>query len=198
MKKVSIFLLSVLFVGMSACSSDDEAPAAQSDDDIIVEPNVARNTVKTNDHSTELGFFSFVRNNFGDTDIFSIGAFEILPTDPTNPEAGDGVLFFFKQIPTSNVTLAHFGGLELANNQFYLSNVEINGEIWYTPFVGDDPTGNMSVTIENGVATFTAENIELSNNNVAPITETKAVSFSVSVDVSYFDSDNTGFVELSN
>jgi hypothetical protein len=196
MKKLSKLLFAICIVSLTACSSDDETPTDNVTDDPIVS-NVARNTVKTSDHETALTHFTFVRGELQGSEVFSIAAFEYLPTNISNPGTGDGVLFYFKEIPTSNTNLTHFGGFELESGQFFLNNLEVNNQKWYTPYVGDDPTGTMTITIENGVATFTAENIVLSDNYVAPITETKAVSFSVSVNVSYFDSDNTGFVELS-
>jgi hypothetical protein len=197
MNKVSLFLLSILMVSLISCSKDeDEAPSAPSP---VINSDVKKNTVKTDDHESSLSYLTFVKNDFGGDIVYSISAIENLPQDPTSSDYGDAIFFFFKVIPTANTTLNHFGNYTpLDSDQFYFSSAVVNDEQWYTPFVGDDPVGEMSVSIANGIATFTAENIVLSDNNVNPINATTPVSFSISVDVSYFSQDNTGFVAVSN
>ena len=189
--------MSMLMVSLVSCSKDeDESPSAPEP---VITSDVNKNTVKTNDHESSLNYFTFVKSDFGGEIVYSISAIENLPQDPTSSDYGDALLFYFKVIPTASTSLSHFGNYTpLANDQFYFSSAVVNGEQWYTPFVGDDPVGEMSVSITNGVATFTAQDIVLSDNNVNPINATSPVSYSISVDVAYFSQDNTGFVAVSN
>jgi len=192
MKKFQIITFAFIFISILSCTENET-------EEVIEEQtsNIEKNTVLSTDNTGILNYFSFVKGDLQTGTVFSITAFEKMPT-LTNSDTGNSILFYFKEVPTTSTTLTHFGGFDVNATQFFVSNVELNGKKWYTPFVGDDPTGELKITIENEIATFTVEEIELSDNFINPITETKKISFSVSVATSYFSSHNTGFVDLSN
>lgn len=191
MKTLKIILVSLLFMSITACTENE------TEKEIEEQTITEKNTVSSADNKGSLKYFSFVKNELQTGTVYSISAFEKMPT-LTNTDLGNSVLFYFKEVPTASQTLTHKGGFEVDATQFFVSNVSLNAKKWYSPFVGNEPTAEMKINIANGIATFTVTEIELSDNYVNPITATKNFEFSVSVATSYFSSNNTGFVELSN
>lgn len=147
--------------------------------------NLSKNTIANSDASGEVNYYYFSNYNQGNGEIFEFTVYQ----NANNTDLGTYLRIMIKSLPTTNTTFSHRqeGNFDLVTGEYFLNLVRVGGsgnDEWYVPFVNSRPTQELKVTIENGVATFTVAQVELSDNFINPITATKKFDVSFSINLS--------------
>lgn len=185
-------LTSILCIALFACSSNDDSMDDMGDSSTV---NVEKNTVTSTNTTGNLNYFTI--SDTGSYFQFSIS--ENAP-DLQNPSFGVKVDLMLKELPTKTTTLNHRveADFNLNTGEYFLNTVDFKTEKWHVPFINSRPTTQLKINVENNVATFTIEDIELSDNFVAPITKTDNITISFSIPTAELNTNSNVFRSLAN
>lgn len=187
-------ILQILFINLIILSCTTEENDEMNDNvDNNPVSSISKNTIANADASGELNYYYFSNYNQGNGEIFEFTVYE----NTANTNLGTYLRIMMKSLPTATTTFMHRqeGNFDLETGEYFLNLVRIGGsgnEEWYVPFVNSRITNELKVTVENGVATFTVEDAELSDNFVNPITATKNFSLSFSININELVVANSG------
>ena len=193
MKKIQntkhLIIALVLSISFISCTSNEDV------EDMVDNPvnNLSKNTIANSDASGDLNYYYFTNYNQGNGEIFEFTVYE----NTANTDLGTYLRIMIKSLPTASTTFSHRqdGNFDLVAGEYFLNLVRIGGsgnDEWYVPFVNSRPSQELKVTVENGVATFTVAQVELSDNFINPITATKKFDVSFSINVSELMIANSG------
>lgn len=180
----SMLILGIAILSLNSCQNNQE------DEEVVMSSeNAERNTLSTSTNSGALNYYSYTSYPLSNGTIYDVFVSEKKPLIGQGLDYGTYVRLFIKELPTQNTTFSHRSeaDFDVDLGEYFFNNARIGGsgaEEWYAPFVDTRPTAELEVTIENGVATFTVIEAELSDNFITPITskENFTLSFSIRVD----------------
>jgi len=189
-KKIS--LIAFLTIAVFSCTSNDEIS-----DEMTTDPttNLEKNTVTSTNAKGSLNYFTIA----GTGSYFQFSISENAP-DLQNPSFGVKVDLMLKELPTQTITLNHRAEADfnLVSGEYFLNTADFKTEKWHVPFINSRPTTSLLVTITNDIATFTIEQVELSDNFVAPITQTDKINISFSIPMTELNANSNVFRALAN
>ncbi len=178
-------LFYIIAISMSSCQNND------TEEEITQDPSssIAKNSIQTTGNSGTFNYYTFNSYALANGTVFDFTITENQPTSIQNPNYGSYIRIFIKNLPTQNTTFTHRPdpNFNLEDGQYYLTNARIgnsSNQEWYGPYINSRTTAELKVNIENGIATFTIIDAELSDNFVAPITTTEIFSLSFSINLS--------------
>jgi len=176
--------MSIAILSLHSCQSNNEDEEMQ-----MPSVSVERNTLSTSTTSGVLNYYSYTSYPLSNGTIYDVVVAEKMPTSAQGSNLGTYVRLFIKELPAQNTTFTHRSeaNFDVDLGEYYFNNARIGDagtQEWYAPFVDARPTAELEVTVENGVATFTIIEAELSDNFVAPITAKENFTLSFSINVS--------------
>lgn len=186
-------LATMFFLGMSiiSCSSNNETLEEM---DTTPSINLEKNTVASTNAVGSLNYYTIA-------DTGTYFQFSISEKSPNlqNPGFGVKVDLMLKELPSQSTTLNHRSeaNFNLVTGEYFLNTADFKTEKWHIPFINSRPTTALKVTIENDIATFTIEQVEMSDNFVAPITKTDKINISFSIPVGELNANSNVFRALA-
>ncbi|PQJ80221.1 hypothetical protein [Polaribacter porphyrae] len=191
-----ITLITLLLI---SCESNNSTEEMMDDPSNII----AKNSLSTDTSSGNLNYYSFTSYSLSNGIVYDFVIAEKKPTAQST-NLGTYVRLFIKELPTQNKSFVHRpdADFNIENDEYFFNNARIGdsgSQEWYSPFINSRPTSDLKVTIENGVATFTSVDAELSDNFVSPISSTKKFTVSFSINLSELTGASvTTFTDLAN
>ena len=181
----TILVLSLTVFALTSCETEESTDDSNNNSTVIA----TKNTLSTSSGSGTLNYYSFTSYSLSNGVVYDFVITEKKPTSFQNVDYGTYVRLFIKELPSQNTTFMHRqdADFDIANGEYFFNNARIGNsgsQEWYAPFINSRPTADLKVTIDNGVATFTVIDAELSDNFVAPITTTENFTLSFSVNLS--------------
>lgn len=182
----SILVLGIAIITLYGCETNNVDEETDNNNTNV--SSVAKNTLTTATSSGTLNYYSFTSYSLSNGIVYDFTVAEKLRTAQST-SLGTYIRIFVKELPTADVTFAHRqdANFDIETGQYYFNNARIGdsgSQEWYAPFINSRPTADLTVTVTNGVATFTVIDAELSDNFVAPITSTEKFTLSFSINVS--------------
>lgn len=181
----TILVLSLTVFALTSCETEETSDDSNNNSTVVA----TKNTLSTSANSGTLNYYSFTSYSLSNGIVYDFVVTEKKPTSLQNLDYGTYVRLFIKELPSQNTTFMHRqdANFDIANGEYFFNNARIGNsgsQEWYAPFVNSRPTADLKVTIDNGVATFTVIDAELSDNFVAPISTTDNFTLSFSVNLS--------------
>lgn len=189
LKKLTLVVLSI--ITFLACETNESEDTNTNN----TTTSVTKNTLSTANSSGSLNFYSYTSYSLSNGTIYDVVVSEKKITSQSR-DLGTYVRLFIKELPSQNTTFNHRqdANFDVATGQYFFNNARIGAsgsQEWYAPFVNARTTADLNVTVENdGVATFTVVDAELSDNFVTPITTTDKFTLSFSINVSELTASN--------
>lgn len=185
-------LVAFLSLALFSCSTDNDTVNDMNNNSIV---NLEKNTVTSTNTTGNLNYFTIADTGT----YFQLSISENSP-NLQNPSFGVKVDLMLKELPVKSTTLNHRAEADfnLASGEYFLNTVDFKSEKWHVPFVNSRPTTQLKIVIANNIATFNIEEVELSDNFVAPITKTDTINISFSIPMTELNTNSNLFRALAN
>ncbi|WP_439130705.1 hypothetical protein [Polaribacter sp.] len=192
MKKNKIFLYVICFAfSLSSCTSNE------TEEEIInnFTSSLSKNSLNSITNTGNLNFYSFTSYNLSNGKVFDFTVSEKDPLSTQSTDLGTYVRLFIKDLPNQNTTFTHRpdADFDVEAGQYFFTVARIGNagnQEWYAPFVNSRPTAALKVTVDNGIATFTVIDVQLSSSAVSPIDNKTLFSLSFSININELSPSN--------